>query len=38
VQWCYNLLTRGMRNAAVFPEPVLEHATISCPARISGIA
>lgn len=38
VEWACNLAAKGMMKAAVFPEPVLEQAITSWPARIKGIA
>ncbi len=36
---CYfSLFTRGIRNAAVLPLPVLEQATISLPSNKRGMA
>ena len=32
-----NLLINGIKNAAVFPLPVLEHATMSRPSNARGI-
>lgn len=38
VEWACNFAAKGMIKAAVFPEPVLEQAITSWPARIKGIA
>ena len=34
---CLNLCSMGMRNAAVFPEPVRAIATMSAPAIATGM-
>ncbi len=33
----FNLFTKGIMNAAVFPLPVFEHAITSLPSKICGI-
>mmetsp|Transcript_119736 Transcript_119736/g.344035 ORF Transcript_119736/g.344035 Transcript_119736/m.344035 type:complete len:228 (+) Transcript_119736:2201-2884(+) len=33
----FNLSTTGIKNAAVFPEPVRAMATTSCPSRMTGM-
>ena len=38
VLWVYNLFIIGIKKAAVLPDPVFEHATMSRPAKIYGIA